>query len=101
MNEMNHFHQCDGILASPLELFLFSWHPWQINHADLYKLNTMVLIRFMKKLGVGDFEAHIVDDWIDKYEDRYISYVKKLVPESTPNEKQQDEDIESQTLLKK
>lgn len=77
LNEQNHFHQCDGILASPIEIYLFSGHKWQTNYADLYKLNTMVLLRFMKKLGVADFEAHPVEDWIKSREDQYLTYIEK------------------------
>jgi len=98
MLEQQHFHQCDGVLLSPLEIYLWTWHKWQLNFADLYKMNTQVLLNFTTKLGIGHFEGKIVEDWLkDHDEERYCDYKARFSPDKLPNSEEApvDADIES------
>lgn len=86
LNEQQHFHQCDFILISPIETYLVSWHKWQTNFPDLYKMNTMILLRFMAKLGVGHFDPNSVEEWLSSREKKYLNYLHTYTPEGKANE---------------
>lgn len=78
-------------MISPIETYLVSWHKWQTNFPDLYKMNTMILLRFMGKLGVGDFDPKSVEEWLSSREKKYLNYLHKYTPEGKAN----DADIEA------
>ena len=58
-------------------------------------------MRFLKKLGIANFDDHFVEDFLKPLEKRYINYQTLYTPDFEANDDDLiDDDIEKQSMLK-
>ena len=82
--QTNHFHQSDAIMIIPVETFLQTTNKWNFNYADLYLLNTKVVLQFLHKLGLNnayDFDSSYCKSEIQRLGPDYLDFKKEYSPD--------------------
>ena len=62
IKETHHWHFNDMIMFSPITIFLADMSCPQINLGPLYKMSTLLPLKFLKKQGIGYFDIKDIDD---------------------------------------